>query len=544
MSIDSDVQVMRAKLAGAKGVPTLMQLAAQGNMSAAIALKDIKDQEDAKAAMMRQAGISNEAPAGSVLSGLAAEIEAQKAPMPTTQGYAEGGRVRAFAGGEGVEDPDAPSWWRASPLAAYGSYRLALPVLEKAAAGIGTSVGELIATAPGIAKEALTKRMPSLPKSAAGKAGVAGALGMTAYDTATTPTEDYRTRFGMETDDPSLGGDLVARGLGAASDLGNTLTFGAASSLFRDKQKARADAPAKAAEAAASVDDRQKRDAKNWAKPAAKSGLAAAVEPTVPDEARVDDREPRPSLQGKAAEKPPSALDAYLANLQKLQDEGKELTAQQQKILDDAHAKAQERNKGGGFWDLMAKLGAQAGTKNGTRALNSLGAGAREYQADEKKRKGEVDKEDLAYQNSSLLLKQADNAAARGDLKGAYDLRNKAAELESKLKHEAAQTREADARAAAQPELARARTTAATRPRGTGVKGVMTPKDWMNHEGKLRAELTKAVNSGLMAPEDFDATLAARMAQDRATYGGGAATIPGNAPAASATTGAKFLGFE
>jgi hypothetical protein len=69
------------------------------------------------------------------------------------------------------------------------------------------------------------------------------ALGSTAMDVARTPTEDYRTRFGMKTDDPSLMGDIGVRALGAASDLGNTLTFGQAERFFRDKQ---ASAPTRA----------------------------------------------------------------------------------------------------------------------------------------------------------------------------------------------------------------------------------------------------------------------------------------------------------
>lgn len=75
-------------------------------------------------------------------------------------------------------------------------------------------------------------------KAASGlkRLGAAGALAGTALTTADTETEDYRKRFGMETDDPSLGGDIVARTLGAASDLGSILTFGAADRFYRDKQ--------------------------------------------------------------------------------------------------------------------------------------------------------------------------------------------------------------------------------------------------------------------------------------------------------------------
>jgi len=78
-----------------------------------------------------------------------------------------------------------------------------------------------------------------LSKAGAGlkRLGTAGALAGTAITTATTPTEDYRERFGLETDDPSLMGDIGVRALGAASDLGSVLTFGAADRLYRDKQR-------------------------------------------------------------------------------------------------------------------------------------------------------------------------------------------------------------------------------------------------------------------------------------------------------------------
>lgn len=66
--------------------------------------------------------------------------------------------------------------------------------------------------------------------------GIGGAV--TAYN---TPTEDYRERFGMETDDPSLAGDLGVRGLGVLSDVGNAATFGMLGRNFADKQRINAE---------------------------------------------------------------------------------------------------------------------------------------------------------------------------------------------------------------------------------------------------------------------------------------------------------------
>ena len=62
-------------------------------------------------------------------------------------------------------------------------------------------------------------------------------MAVSAHETYNTPTEDYRTRFGMEPDeDPSLMGDIGVRALGAISDMGNTMTFGQAGRFYRDKQ--------------------------------------------------------------------------------------------------------------------------------------------------------------------------------------------------------------------------------------------------------------------------------------------------------------------
>ena len=66
--------------------------------------------------------------------------------------------------------------------------------------------------------------------------GIGGAV--TGYN---TPTEDYRERFGMQTDDPSLAGDLGVRGLGVLSDVGNAASFGILGRNFADKQRINAE---------------------------------------------------------------------------------------------------------------------------------------------------------------------------------------------------------------------------------------------------------------------------------------------------------------
>lgn len=71
----------------------------------------------------------------------------------------------------------------------------------------------------------------------AGRLAAPGAAAAAIYDTATTDTDQYRKRFGLETDSPTLAGDIGVRALGGASDVGNALTFGLAKRfLYRDGQ--------------------------------------------------------------------------------------------------------------------------------------------------------------------------------------------------------------------------------------------------------------------------------------------------------------------
>lgn len=67
------------------------------------------------------------------------------------------------------------------------------------------------------------------------KAGTIGALGATAVQGFNTDTEQYRDRFGLQTDNPTLAGDMGVRALGIASDLGNTLSLGLAGKFYQDK---------------------------------------------------------------------------------------------------------------------------------------------------------------------------------------------------------------------------------------------------------------------------------------------------------------------
>ena len=95
----------------------------------------------------------------------------------------------------------------------------------------------------GISSLLNSKVVPALPKTGLGAVGALAAPIAAAYETGSTPTEAYDKRFGFEpTEGSGLGSlatDIGKRGLGFASDLADTMTFGLAGKLagYRDKQE-------------------------------------------------------------------------------------------------------------------------------------------------------------------------------------------------------------------------------------------------------------------------------------------------------------------
>ncbi|ENU86118.1 hypothetical protein [Acinetobacter sp. CIP 102129] len=158
-----------------------------------------------------------------------------------------------FANGGVVPDEDGVEWSatdkaKAAVLggagAAYGAAKVinSVPSIIGSAPNTPTTAGQVAKGVGRIASNGLKSSIGTTPKSLAGKAGVIGALGVTALDTATTPTEQYRERFGLGAYDPDdsngmlFAKDLGVRALGAASDLGNNMTLGLAGKFYQDKQ--------------------------------------------------------------------------------------------------------------------------------------------------------------------------------------------------------------------------------------------------------------------------------------------------------------------
>lgn len=209
--------------------------------------------EDARGNSQAFASQASAIPQTTVQAGGSRPMPSVTGIVDTGQGYADGGAVseeekirerarqnRARTAGRVENATETVRGADRTAKAASGGGRRALDVADDA-------VGKFTGRA---AKDAGLLR-----KAGAGakRLGTAGALAGTAITTATTPTEDYRERFGLETNDPSFLGDVGVRALGAASDLGSVLTFGAADRLYRDKQRQAAEAGA-APEQAVPVD--------------------------------------------------------------------------------------------------------------------------------------------------------------------------------------------------------------------------------------------------------------------------------------------------
>lgn len=215
-------------------------------------------------------------------------------PADNLRGMAEGGIVAFDEGGD-------VSLGRLAPLAALagGSYTLAQ--LNKMAPGLGYRSGADLARA--LAKHAGSAAGQAvgstLPKTLLGRTGALGALGTTAVTTAVTPTEQYRERFGLETDSPTFFGDLGIRALGAASDLADAGTFGyLRNKVFRDTPPA-AVAP----------------KPKKGAPVAAPPGVGAATPPAAQGVAGAPGATPKRSGAGPATPAQPSEADELTKKL-------------------------------------------------------------------------------------------------------------------------------------------------------------------------------------------------------------------------------------
>lgn len=113
------------------------------------------------------------------------------------------------------------------------------------AVGSATSTAKNFVTSPGFTNQPLSQVARGAVQSTTGTlgkvgraitspAGVGLAGGLAAMKGFETDTEEYAKRFGLEHTEPGLMRDLGVRALGVASDMGDALTLGQASRLYRD----------------------------------------------------------------------------------------------------------------------------------------------------------------------------------------------------------------------------------------------------------------------------------------------------------------------
>lgn len=202
-----------------------------------------------------------------------------------------GGSLRAVDGFDMNERP----WAGASDARAFASQ----PGPGNPNVGAGGSAEAKAFRAATAATAPVTPAAPAAPTrlraglstvgKVASKVASKVAPGLVIADTVTngldTSTEQYRERFGMETNDPSLAGDIGIRALGLASDVGNSMTFGQAGKyLFRDKQPGAVSTGRTAAPAAPAAPT----PAPNPYDAANKAKLAAYGTPQAPTLRRID----------------------------------------------------------------------------------------------------------------------------------------------------------------------------------------------------------------------------------------------------------------
>lgn len=117
------------------------------------------------------------------------------------------------------------------------------------AVGTATSTAKNFVTSPGFTNQPLSQVAKGAVQGTTGALGKVGraitspvgvglAGGLGAMKGFETDTEQYAKRFGLEHTEPGFMRDLGVRALGVASDVGDALTLGQASRLYRDTDQA------------------------------------------------------------------------------------------------------------------------------------------------------------------------------------------------------------------------------------------------------------------------------------------------------------------
>lgn len=552
MSIAQDAQAMQAKLQG--NTQALQAMAAEGNMAALLALKEMLESRQYAQAMKANSNmqIPELDPVLTQLTGRLQETEPQ----------------REFADAGMADTNTDPSAWRiGAPALVGGAAYLASTVRDLRAMGVSAAdiTAELARRMPKTAQaaraiaDAVKTVTPELPKGKLSGLGALGALGTTAFDAATTDDKAYRKRFGMdEPDEHTFAGDLGVRALGAASDLGDALTFGYASKFFRDKQEERANPkPAKAGAAAATTATpssqarllRQQGAGDAVDAEPKQSGLAAAVGAGTPKPQDTGPVPPVAIIPLPPPDATESELAAYQAQLAQFAEDRKALSAKQREMLDAQYArqaKSMTPDKGQRFWDFLANVGAVGG-KNAARALAKGAVATRDAEV---KRKASMEMLKAAHEKELLLLDNADQADKEGNAAKAYQLRQEAAKVklerekvQSTMQENASQGRLRDAQIQetnaripllqAQAENQRAQTKGEGRwaPKAAGALKTPTPAQRVSWIAAEKERLRKASSAPDVTDAELERQASVNVNARIATATGAAAPADGGTPA-------------
>lgn len=503
MSLQSSMAVMKAKLAGNE--MQLKALAAQGDMEAAAALKEMLDAKQLKTDVQNQ-GAMQTPDQPSVL-------DQMTMPQSGLAAYAGGGRVRAFQAG-GVPATKSPgfSWENDTDVTPWQRQGFARRAQEGDVGG------------------RVTQRDVALAKN----------------------------RFSNVYKEPDTTFDglqrMLTRGYQTAQGLFSDPNYG---NEGRPPTPVPADAPG----GAANVDDRQKRNKANY------SGIAAVAAPKATPAAGPSSGGPhnmmKPSAEAEALSAAPAPdvkdmetgqIADVLAQLEPLQKKRDALRDKSREQLEKLYNETVKVNTPG-IWQKLAEMGSAMAAHGGSNAWAALGAGGKAAIDSEKDRQKTLLAAQAAYQKADMLEQEAQVRDQMGDVQGAYDLRQKAAALQKQVAAQKSTERLQGAQAnyyekmgdAALGKADAALTVAAKKGSGLGAAAGPKPMNQAQYVAAIQREAgARATADGKdmtkLSPQERDVYLrAAKPAVDALVAGQGK---PAAASPAAPSSGFKILSVE
>lgn len=389
MSIAQDTQAMQAKLQG--NTQALQAMAAQGNMAALLALKEMLDQQQYAQSMKANAAMQTPE-MEPVLNQMASGLQAAQ----TQRAFADAGMADTKIGFSWEADPNVTPLQRLNYANMARRGQVAGPVTQRDVflAQQGHGADRLVS--PGV-----EETLRSIPDK------------LQQWFSSVTQGPNYSNEGNnYPAAQPPANPDYSNEGKNARAPTNRPITGGTS-------------------------------------KP---SGLAAAVGAGTPKpHADTGPVPPVTIIPLPPPDATESELAAYQAQLAQFAEDRKALSAKQRKMLDDQYArqaKSMTPDKGQRFWDFLANVGAVGGKSAG----RALAQGAVKTRDAERQRQAALQLLEAAHAKEKMLLDQSELAAKEGDAAKAYQLRQEAGKIklerekaESQMKLQDSQIRENDA---------------------------------------------------------------------------------------------------